>query len=627
MAEAQTIVWEEGMKQKEIGDQIFILEDPLGNFTFEEVSSNAFQSQFQPSKSVNLALGYTEAAFWVRLPIANKSTSPIILELAQAGVLDCALYYKTDTDELIVEKAGSNTLFKNRPIKNSFQVFRLSPGIRDYYIRLTTNSSPIPVRLYSQPVYEEKSISLKFVYGIYIGLMLFVFLNNLFLFFSFKNFLYLVNSFNIIIFLCYSMVVVDGFVVYFFQKIDLLFWFLLIPPIGVTMQTIYTLWFLEVWQYRPRLFKWVVGLVAIYLTWLVIKFFLPFSIVQPINTFQALLSFFVIGFIGISVGRKGNRFGYYFALTYFIYFLMVLAEATYVNTGKPAYLLGLSYSGYAAIIEAIALSFLLVKKLEWEKKEIEEKEKEAQLRLVTQTLENERIVKEQNLILENKVRERTLELSDAKEKSDNLLKNILPDAIAEELKASGKAKARIYNSVTVLFSDFKDFTTISSDLGPEELVREIDVCFSAFDEIMKKYAVEKIKTVGDAYIAAAGLPKADPLHAENVALAALEIRDFISNRKKEKIQKGETYFELRIGIHTGPVVAGIVGVNKFAYDIWGNTVNIAARMEENCHPGKINISKATYQLVSHKFQCHHRGKINAKNKGMVDMYFLEERLK
>lgn len=620
---ANSIRWNEGVELMEIGDKVFIMEDPLGSFTFENVSSKEFQSKFEPSTSSNLVLGYSESVFWIKFSLENSSTAPLILELAQAGIPDCSLYYKTADGQVIISEAGSNTMFKNREIKSSFQVFNLLPGTQEYFIRLTTNSSPIPIRIYSQSNYEEKSNSLKFVYGIYIGLMLFVFLNNLFLFFSLRNFLYLVNALNVIIFLCYSMVVVDGFIVYFFQKVDMLFWYGLIPAVGVTIQTIYALWFLEVKQYRPRLYRYTIGLIVIYIGWVLIRSFLPFPIAQPINTLQALLSFFVMGFIGISVGMKGNRYGYYFALTYILYFILVLMEATYVNTGKPTYILGLSYSGYATIIEAIALTFLLVKKFEWEKEEVEQKRQVAQEQLITQTLENERIVKEQNIILENKVNERTLALSNAMEKSDNLLKNILPAVIAEELKEHGKAKARVYEMVTVLYTDFKDFTKISTRLSPERLVQEIDTCFSAFDQIIDKYEIEKIKTVGDAYIAVAGLPFPNPSHAQNVIQAALEIKDFILTRKEEKRKNGEPYFELRIGIHSGSVVAGIVGVKKFAYDIWGDTVNIAARMEQHCVPGKINISKTTFQIVEKDFNCLHRGKIAAKNKGMVDMYFVE----
>jgi adenylate cyclase len=210
-----------------------------------------------------------------------------------------------------------------------------------------------------------------------------------------------------------------------------------------------------------------------------------------------------------------------------------------------------------------------------------------------------------------------------KRKSEELLLNILPAEVASELKKTGSAKAKAYTMVTVMFTDFKDFTSVSEKVSAELLVDEIHHCFSAFDKIIQKHNIEKIKTIGDAYLCASGIPASNFTHAEDMIKAAIEVRNFMLERKKEKQTKGEIPFDLRIGIHTGPVVAGIVGVKKYAYDIWGDTVNLAARIEQNCEPGKINISGSTYELVKDKFICQHRGKISAKNKGDIDMYFVE----
>ncbi len=210
-----------------------------------------------------------------------------------------------------------------------------------------------------------------------------------------------------------------------------------------------------------------------------------------------------------------------------------------------------------------------------------------------------------------------------KKKSDALLLNILPGEVALELKNSGESKAKAFSMVTVMFTDFKDFTIISEKLNASLLVDEIHHCFSAFDNILQKYQIEKIKTIGDAYLCASGLPVTNDNHAEEILSAAFEIRDFILRRKTESPFGSLGAFELRIGIHTGPVVAGIVGIKKYAYDIWGDTVNIAARMEQNSEAGKINISGTTYELVKNKFKCEPRGKISAKNKGEIDMYFVE----
>lgn len=211
-----------------------------------------------------------------------------------------------------------------------------------------------------------------------------------------------------------------------------------------------------------------------------------------------------------------------------------------------------------------------------------------------------------------------------KERSEKLLLNILPAEVAEEIKRYGHSHAKTFSMVTVMFTDFKDFTLVSERYSAELLVAEIDYCFSAFDTIIQKYRVEKIKTIGDAYLCVGGMPVLSATHASDVVSAAIEIRDFISARKKEQDEKGGISFEIRLGINTGPVVAGIVGLNKYAYDIWGDTVNLAARMEQNCEAGKINISGSTYQLVKNRFNCTYRGNIQAKNKGEVEMYFAEE---
>jgi adenylate cyclase len=210
-------------------------------------------------------------------------------------------------------------------------------------------------------------------------------------------------------------------------------------------------------------------------------------------------------------------------------------------------------------------------------------------------------------------------------RSESLLLNILPKEIAEELKAKGSADAKQFDEVTVMFTDFKNFTRISEKLSPAELVAEIDTFFKAFDNITSNHNIEKIKTIGDSYMCAGGLPVANKTNANDVVSAALEIQKFVQNYAEQRIKNGKEPFEIRIGIHSGPVVAGIVGFKKFAYDIWGDTVNIASRMESSGEAGKVNISGTTYELVKDKFTCTHRDKIIVKNKGETVMYFVESK--
>ncbi|MBI4929456.1 MAG: tetratricopeptide repeat protein [Bacteroidetes bacterium] len=201
-------------------------------------------------------------------------------------------------------------------------------------------------------------------------------------------------------------------------------------------------------------------------------------------------------------------------------------------------------------------------------------------------------------------------------KSEKLLLNILPAETARELKQHGKATAKHYENVTVMFTDFKNFTDISEKLSAEELVSELDFLFKKFDEVISKYPIEKIKTIGDAYMCVGGLPTANTTNAMDVVKAAMEIQNWMKGQSNK--------WSLRIGIHTGSVTAGVVGDKKFAYDIWGDTVNTASRMESSGKAGKINISGTTQELIKNKFSCQFRGKIPAKNKGEIEMYFVEQ---
>lgn len=234
----------------------------------------------------------------------------------------------------------------------------------------------------------------------------------------------------------------------------------------------------------------------------------------------------------------------------------------------------------------------------------------------------ERSLKEIQRILEAKVAERTAELEEEKVKTEELLLNILPKDTAEELQRNGRATARHYNQVSVLFTDFKGFTQFAETTKPEDLVSELHRYFVKFDEIIGKYYLEKIKTIGDAYMAAGGVPIRNNSNAIAITLAALEIRDFMKEVTQEKAVNNEPILEIRIGIHTGPLTAGVVGMKKFAYDIWGDTVNTASRMESCSEPGNINVSGTTHEMIKKYFECEYRGKRDAKGKGAVDMYFV-----
>jgi adenylate cyclase len=225
----------------------------------------------------------------------------------------------------------------------------------------------------------------------------------------------------------------------------------------------------------------------------------------------------------------------------------------------------------------------------------------------------------------DKVRTNKL-LDKQKVQIEGLLLNILPAEVAKELQHTGKATPTHYENVSVLFSDFKGFTTIADKMSPSELVSQLNTCFMAFDNIVEKYGLEKIKTIGDAYMCAGGIPMPNDVHSLNIVKAALEIQEWIRNNNEQRALKGQEPWDIRIGIHNGPLVAGVVGKKKYAYDIWGSTVNIASRMESNGEPGRVNLSAAAYEKIKDKYNCTYRGKIHAKNVGEIDMYFLGDEI-
>jgi class 3 adenylate cyclase/putative methionine-R-sulfoxide reductase with GAF domain len=224
--------------------------------------------------------------------------------------------------------------------------------------------------------------------------------------------------------------------------------------------------------------------------------------------------------------------------------------------------------------------------------------------------------------LEVRVKERTKDLAQALGKSDSLLLNILPAEVAEELKEKGEVTPVHFENVTIMFTDFKDFTHIAEGMSPSQLIRELDGYFTQFDKTIERYNLEKLKTIGDSYMCAGGIPRIGDTHPIEACIAALEIQSFMSQMKDIKEKMKEPFWELRLGIHTGSVMAGVVGEKKFAYDVWGDTVNTASRMEFSGTPGKINISHATYELVKDFFECEYRGEVEAKNKGKVKMYYV-----
>jgi adenylate cyclase len=230
---------------------------------------------------------------------------------------------------------------------------------------------------------------------------------------------------------------------------------------------------------------------------------------------------------------------------------------------------------------------------------------------------NARQQRQKNII----ILEQSKELKAEKEKADQLLLNILPQEVAQELKEKGITTVKHFKNASVLFADIKGFSSLAQKLSPENLIKELDFCFSKFDEIVNKYNLERIKTIGDSYMCAGGVPVANVTNPFDITLAALQIQWWMAD---ERQKRGDDYWQIRLGIHSGELVAGVIGKTRFAYDIWGNTVNTASRMESGGEVGKVNITETTYCIIKDVFDCVPRGKIEAKNIGLIETYFVSK---
>lgn len=325
----------------------------------------------------------------------------------------------------------------------------------------------------------------------------------------------------------------------------------------------------------------------------------------------AMFADLFIIFVGIYAAIKGFFPAILFVLARVVLVVSIFVTAFY-SMGKLDHT-DLAYNAlhYGASLEMILFAFAISYKIRLLK--------DGQIKAQK---DRDEYIKNQNIFLEKKVKERTQELQLEKAKSDDLLLNILPETIADELKENGQIEAKHYSNVSVLFSDFKNFTQISRTVSADTLVKELNVYFKAFDEIMTNNGIEKIKTIGDAYMAAGGIPSTgkSEVVAKSTVKAALEMQDFVASYAEQN--PDSILQSMRVGVHTGDVVAGVVGSKKFQYDIWGESVNLAARMESSGEAGKVNISESTYSLVKDSFNCEHRGQVYAKHVGDVNMYFV-----
>jgi class 3 adenylate cyclase len=524
----------------------------------------------------------------------------------------------------LIYEGGYLEKFQKRPIKteNWLIDIKMNQGEKtDIYMKVKSiYPLQMPISVSSKSGYVVKNRYHNLFWGLYIGIIAFAILYNFFVFLSVKdlNYLYyIIVTLSIAIFY----LGVEGFGTAYIWPNN--------PRINLYLPSIisfanivfifFTFRFLQITSKQKYAYflGWLLMATQIITIITNLAGFFNFAVLfGQVTSLFAAIYYLTIGVHNFIKGTPTARF-FLLAWTSFLIFMVIAILAA--NNVIPSNFFTIHCIFIGHMTEVLLLSFALADNINWLKLDNENKQKE----IIFRMKENEIMQTNINIELEQKVSERTSDLQKQKNLSDTLLLNILPSKVAEELKEKGHSEANFFELVTVMFTDFKGFTEISADLNASEVVTILNECFSIFDEISLKNGIEKIKTIGDAYMAVGGLPTINTTHAKDAVRASLEIQAFLVEYNVERDKKGLAPFEARIGIHSGPVVAGIVGTNKFAYDIWGDTVNIASRMESNGEVNRVNLSGTTYELIKDEYECEYRGKIVAKGKGHMDMYFIK----
>jgi len=609
---------------RSIGREISVYVDESYQRSITSMLTPELAGQFHPSEQAIPNIGITDAALWCRFTVTNTTSQDCYLKIANTALEDISLFEIHSDSTFTEKKAGVYQNFNDREVRNNNYLLRLGatmPEARTFYLRVRHfRGTQFPIELGTLIGFTESIHTIDYVQGMYFGFMLLMVFYNLFVYFSVRDKAYLYYVVYVAI-----MALMNGSLGGY--ALEYLWgnhgWIgsyedVITASLGIS-GILFAANFLRTKENVPLVHKIFMGFLVLFVIGLLIVLSGHFMLGTIVNEVISLLLMFFIFGSALTVWRRGYTPAKYFLIASTVLMVGVIVFILKDFDIIPYNTLTVHSLQIGSAIEAMLFSFALADRIN-----IYKEEKEiAQLESLMQLRQNERLILEQNMMLETKVAERTQELTLEKKKTDELLLNILPTETAEELKATGKARAQSFEQVTVMFTDFKNFTQASEKLTPEELVEEINLCYSEFDAIITRHGVEKIKTIGDSYMCAGGLPKTNATHAVDVVRAALEFQAFLQHHQQQRLRVGKDIFEMRIGIHTGSVVAGIVGVKKFAYDIWGDTVNIASRMESSGEVGKINISETTYDIIKETFTCVFRGEIDAKNKGKLKMYFVE----
>lgn len=615
-------------QKAEIGEYIAVLLDTTGQLGPVALGARA---DFAPNPTAVVNLGPTPATAWLRFTLEKTVDRDVFLEISEPNLETIELYAIIDGSPRPLYRGGFTEKFKDRPIEHNRWIFDLDLPLetpRTYLLKAQSGYPlKLPISVYSDRYFIVENARSNLAWGLYGGIMAFAFFYNLFLYFSLRERIYLYYSLYVLMGSAFYL----GLQGYNFQYLwpDWPALNAYLPVLVCLMNLfvfLFTLRFLNLTraQRLPYYAGWVC--VGVYLLAAGINLTGNYGTAILIAQLMGLvMSIYYIALVIWALRRKVPN-AQYFAVAWLQFIALTIIFILTDTNVLPAnqFTIHSLFIGHA--LEVILLSYALAARINFLRRDNADK----QGQIIQQLEEKEQIQQRANEVLEQKVTQRTQEVTEQRNqavkernRSDELLLNILPEETARELKQTGSAQAKSFDNVSVLFADMANFTAKSERMSPEALVDEINEIFTAFDRIVERYGIEKIKTIGDSYMAAAGLPTPDDLSALRAVNVAIEMQGMMQTRFQGRQAAGLDSFQIRLGIHSGPVVAGVVGTKKFAYDIWGFTVNVASRMEKTGAVDRINISEATYQLVKDHFNCTFRGEQKVKGVGLVPMYFVE----
>ena len=559
--------------------------DSSTTLTFDEIRTTTYQGKFTPFESDALSLGVMPEAVWVKIQIQSEVAKREWLLCLDYPLFDyVTFFHPNETGEWERKETGDFFPFKNRVIENRNFVFSINPSsdsVSVFYLRFETSGSmQIHPQLYSQEKYLKEDTLSEMGFGIFYGGLFIILLYNLMMFFSLKDWAYGVYCFHLFASIFQQMALFGHSNQFIFNNGTYLT-NMHVPfamVLNVFTTGLFAIVFLKTKKFSPVWHKVLMVLVISCAIHMVAIFFMPLIKSIPFSGLLSTICLPLVLFAAISTYRKGNKSARFFLLAWMILIFSGSIAGLRLFGILPSHPITIHSVKFGMIMEALLMAFALA-----DKYNLFKLEKEAAQEKVLKVQENA------NKTLESKVKARTLELAktndklslslikveEERKKSDKLLLNILPAETAAELKEYGASAPKQYELATVLFTDFKNFTQLVENLSPAKIIEILGICFLAFDEICERNNIEKIKTIGDSYMAAGGLPIPNATNPIDAVKAALEIQEWMNNWDQSKYVIDHLKWELRIGIHSGPVMAGVVGKNKFAYDIWGDTVNIA----------------------------------------------------